>query len=97
MHLLSARARGKVREGEKSGRGESKARSDCRTTLLVLLNLCIVQVIANLLPEKFHEELVLRPERDGRLVSRFAFTTMIEGAYPRDPQTLGLEDHGSYP
>ncbi len=70
---------------------------DCRKTLLVLLNLCIVQVIANSFPETFDEELVLRPERDGKLVSRFAFTTMIEDAYPRDPQTLGLEDHGSYP
>ncbi|KAJ3555610.1 hypothetical protein NM688_g2479 [Phlebia brevispora] len=69
---------------------------DYRNTLLVILSLCSCQVTANLFPESFDEELVLRPERDGRLVSRFAFTTVLDGAYPRDPETLGLEDHAQH-
>lgn len=44
--------------------------------------------------EEFHEELVIRPLQDGKLLSRFSFTTLLKGATPRDPQTLGTEDQG---
>lgn len=45
--------------------------------------------------EEFHEELTLRPLRDGRLASRFSFTTLLQGATPRDPETLSMEDDGA--
>jgi hypothetical protein len=44
------------------------------------------------LEESFDEDLVLRPLRDGRVLSRFAFTTLLHGAEPRDPSTLEEED-----
>lgn len=44
------------------------------------------------LGESFDEDLVLKPLRDGRVLSRFAFTTLLHGAEPRDPSTLGEED-----
>lgn len=69
---------------------------DCRHTILFILSLCAIRVIASVFGESFQEELVLRPERDGRVVSRFAFMTLLSGASPRDPETLGLEDHCAY-
>jgi phosphatidylinositol glycan class T len=42
--------------------------------------------------EQFDEELIVRPLRDGRVASRFSFTTLLKGAEPRDPQRLGSDD-----
>jgi hypothetical protein len=44
------------------------------------------------LEESFDEDLMLRPLRDGRVLSRFAFTTLLHSAEPRDPSTLEEED-----
>ena len=43
--------------------------------------------------EHFEEVLVLRPERDGRVVAGFAFKTLVSEAAPRNPETLGLDDN----
>lgn len=45
--------------------------------------------------ELFDEELSIRPLRDGKVATRFSFTTSIEGTAPRDPETLGGEDEGT--
>jgi phosphatidylinositol glycan class T len=42
--------------------------------------------------EQFEEELTIRPLRDGKVSTTFAFTTLLKGASPRDPRTLGLDD-----
>jgi phosphatidylinositol glycan class T len=42
--------------------------------------------------EHFNEELRIRPLRDGRLYTHFAFKTLLEGAVPRSPGTLSIED-----
>ncbi|KAI0073000.1 Gpi16 subunit GPI transamidase component [Panus rudis PR-1116 ss-1] len=42
--------------------------------------------------EEFRESLIIRPLQDGKLASHFAFTTLLKGASPRDPSTLGQED-----
>ena len=47
---------------------------------------------ASVFGETFHEELVVDPKCDGRVALNFAFATMVNGAYPRDPNTLGKED-----
>ena len=44
------------------------------------------------LSEEFKEELDLRPLRDGKVAARFSFSTLLRGATPRDPRTLGAED-----
>ena len=44
--------------------------------------------------EQFDEDLHLRPLRDGRLLSRFSFTTLLKGTAPRDPQQLSADDEG---
>jgi phosphatidylinositol glycan class T len=44
------------------------------------------------LEEQFQEDLIIRPLRDGRVVSKFSFTTLLKGALPRNPENLGLED-----
>lgn len=42
--------------------------------------------------EQFNEELLIVPLQDGRILSRFSFQTLLKGASPRDPRTLGIED-----
>ena len=42
--------------------------------------------------EQFHESLIIRPLRDGRVASQLSFSTLIKDAAPRNPETLGLED-----
>lgn len=58
---------------------------------LTLLFLCLGMVVAAL-SEEFNEELDLRPLPDGKAAARFSFSTLLKGATPRDPQTLGSED-----
>ncbi|KAI0727123.1 Gpi16 subunit GPI transamidase component [Fomitopsis betulina] len=58
---------------------------------LTLLFLCLGMVVAAL-SEEFNEELDLRPLPDGKVAARFSFSTLLKGATPRDPQTLGSED-----
>ena len=42
--------------------------------------------------EHFDESLVLRPLNDGRVATRFSFTSTLGGAMPRSPETLDEED-----
>ncbi|THG96086.1 hypothetical protein EW026_g5685 [Hermanssonia centrifuga] len=46
--------------------------------------------------EHFQEELILRPERDGKVTARFAFTTLLNEASPKDPASLGTEDESQH-
>ncbi|KAK7005770.1 GPI transamidase component GPI16 [Favolaschia claudopus] len=46
--------------------------------------------------ETFSEELVIRPLPDGKVASRFEFTTLLHGATPRNPQNLSVEDHSQH-
>ena len=61
-------------------------------SLLPALVLCTTSAAADYSGETFEEELILRPERDGRVVAGFSFKTLLDGAFPRNPETLGLED-----
>ena len=65
------------------------------TPLYLVLGICGVFALGR--HEDFHEELTLRPLRDGRLASRFSFTTLLHDATPRDPETLLQEDSGMSP
>lgn len=62
-----------------------------KARLLLGLGLCI-SVLANASTEQFDEQLTLTPLRDGKIISRFSFKTLLQGASPRNPQTLGLDD-----
>ena len=42
--------------------------------------------------EYFDESLVLRPLNDGRVATRFSFTSTLGGATPRTLETLDEED-----
>lgn len=53
--------------------------------------LCIASLVAAA-REEFHEDLVIRPLSDGRVASKFTFTTLLRDATPRNPEALALED-----
>ena len=63
-----------------------------RHSFILALSLYFANAAADIVGESFKEELVLRPERDGRVVSSFAFTTLLSGVHPRDPGSLEVED-----
>ncbi|KAF7982182.1 hypothetical protein HWV62_29965 [Athelia sp. TMB] len=46
--------------------------------------------------EDFHEDLVLRLLPDGRVSSKFTFTTLLRDATPRNPESLTLEDDSQH-
>ncbi|KIL69133.1 hypothetical protein M378DRAFT_7850 [Amanita muscaria Koide BX008] len=46
--------------------------------------------------EQFNEQLTIRPLRDGRVSTTFAFTALLKGASPRDPQTLDSDDESQH-
>ncbi|KAJ7686949.1 Gpi16 subunit, GPI transamidase component-domain-containing protein [Mycena rosella] len=46
--------------------------------------------------ETFDEELTVRAMRDGKVASRFSFSTLLEGATPRNPQNLSTEDDSQH-
>ncbi|TFK48825.1 Gpi16 subunit, GPI transamidase component [Heliocybe sulcata] len=58
------------------------------------LLLYVLGTVASSTPETFHEELTLRPLRDGKVISRFSFSTLLGGAIPRNPDVL---DAGNTP
>lgn len=43
-------------------------------------------------PEHFEEDLVIRPLKDGRIGTRFSFTTTLKDTPPRNPESLGRDD-----
>ncbi|KAG6917167.1 hypothetical protein DXG01_003603 [Tephrocybe rancida] len=42
--------------------------------------------------EQFDEQLTIKSLRDGRVASKFAFTTILKDVSPRDPRSLGTDD-----
>jgi hypothetical protein len=49
--------------------------------------------------EEFREELTLHPLPDGKVAAHFSFSTLLRGAVPRAPSSLGTDDtcaHISY-
>jgi GPI-anchor transamidase subunit T len=42
--------------------------------------------------EEYREELTLRPLIDGKLAAHFSFSTLLRGAVPRAPSSLGTDD-----
>jgi GPI-anchor transamidase subunit T len=42
--------------------------------------------------ERFDEDLHIRPLQDGRLYTRFSFTTLLKDAVPRSPVMLTVAD-----
>ncbi len=59
--------------------------------LYSLLFICIIRAQA-IDTESFQEELKIRPLRDGRVLSRFSFTTTLQNATPRPPELLREDD-----
>jgi Na+/melibiose symporter-like transporter len=53
-----------------------------------------LQALAAKHTEQFTESLKLTALRDGRVLASFAFETILQGALPRDPRTLGGVDDG---
>ncbi|KAI0632363.1 Gpi16 subunit GPI transamidase component [Trametes polyzona] len=49
-------------------------------------------VAASAQGEVFEEDLTLRPLRDGKLEARFSFTSLLQGATPRNPDALDTDD-----
>ncbi|KAJ7747141.1 Gpi16 subunit GPI transamidase component [Mycena maculata] len=52
----------------------------------------ILSIPRSLASETFEEELTIRALPDGKVASRFSFSTLLEGATPRNPQNLSAED-----
>lgn len=46
----------------------------------------------NAAEEEYREELTLRPLIDGKVAAHFSFSTLLHGAVPRAPSTLGTDD-----
>jgi phosphatidylinositol glycan class T len=59
-------------------------------SLIFLLSGSFVAVAAA--AEEYREELTLRPLVDGKLSAHFSFSTVLPGAVPRDPSSLGTDD-----
>ena len=57
---------------------------------LTLLNLCLV--VLGSATERFDEHLTVRTLQDGKVASKFTFTTLLKGASPKDPKTLDSSD-----
>jgi len=63
--------------------------------MMILLPLGVLGLCSSVLAsltEQFDERLHVRSLPDGRVLSNFAFTTVLEDATPRDPRTLHGED-----
>ncbi|KAI0312755.1 GPI transamidase component PIG-T [Amylostereum chailletii] len=46
--------------------------------------------------EEYHEDLSLRPLRDGRLAAKFSFKTLLNGMNPRAPEALDTDDDSQH-
>jgi phosphatidylinositol glycan class T len=56
-----------------------------------LLGFCL-QVLAFPTNEYFNERLTINTLQDGKVASKFTFTTLLKGVSPRNPMTLHDED-----
>ncbi|KAF8073389.1 GPI transamidase component PIG-T [Lyophyllum atratum] len=66
-------------------------RAGCIARLLFVSSLCL-STLGTPLGEKFDEQLTIKSLRDGKVVSKFSFKTVLQGASPRDPRSLGADD-----
>ena len=57
---------------------------------LTLLGLCFT--VLGFGTERFDEHLTLRTLQDGKVASKFTFTTLLKGASPRNPRILDTSD-----
>ena len=63
-----------------------------RRVFCVLLAVWTVYSDRQIESERFEEDLVIRPLKDGRIGARFSFTTTLENISPRDPESLSRDD-----
>ncbi|KAJ7775972.1 Gpi16 subunit GPI transamidase component [Mycena maculata] len=63
-----------------------------KSHFLWALCLPLLTISRSLASETFEEELTVRALRDGKVASRFSFTTILDGETPRNPQNLSVED-----
>ncbi|KAF9473993.1 Gpi16 subunit, GPI transamidase component [Pholiota conissans] len=61
---------------------------------ITLLHLCLGTIASP--QEIFDEKLSLNTLQDGKVASKFTFTTLLNGASPRDPRTLHKEDDSQH-
>ena len=57
-----------------------------------LICLTIIRGLAVNAAEDYREELTLRPLVDGKVAAHFSFSTLLQGAVPRAPSSLGTDD-----
>lgn len=62
-----------------------------KARIILGLSLCF-STLGSSAKEQFDEQLTIKSLRDGKVASRFSFKTVLQGASPRNPLTLGLED-----
>ena len=55
-----------------------------------------VKAAATAAEEELREELTLRPLPDGKVAAHFSFSTLLRGAVPRAPSSLGTDDTCTY-
>ncbi|KAG6811243.1 hypothetical protein H0H92_008413 [Tricholoma furcatifolium] len=59
--------------------------------LLLGTSLCALTLGSSVV-EEFGEELTVKSLRDGKVASKFSFTTVLKGVSPRNPRNLGTDD-----
>lgn len=64
--------------------------------LCVLLTAWTAYADSKIESEHFEEDLVIRPLKDGRIGARFSFTTTLENASPRNPESLSRDDDSQH-
>jgi hypothetical protein len=52
----------------------------------------VMAVKAAAAEEELREDLTLRPLPDGKVAAHFSFSTLLRGAVPRAPSSLGTDD-----
>jgi hypothetical protein len=60
-------------------------------SLFIIRGLAALSLV-NAAEEEYREELTLRPLIDGKVSAHFSFSTLLHGAVPRSPSTLGTDD-----
>lgn len=62
------------------------------SSLLIGAVMAVEAAAATAAGEEFREELTLRPLPDGKVAAHFSFSTLLRGAVPRAPSSLGTDD-----
>jgi hypothetical protein len=63
-----------------------------RSLIFSLLIAAVMAGRAAAAEEEFREELTLHPLPDGKVAAHFSFSTLLRGAVPRAPSSLGTDD-----